>query len=251
MTVSQDTFRAALLDPAHPVPPGLGDSAARPAGARFNVYRNNVAVSLTEALRTGFPIITKLLGQQNMDGLAGIYLRAHPPASPLMMHYGTGFPDFLAATPQLAHLGYLADIARLELALRQSYHAADAPPIDPAALADLPPEDLLHCTVTLAPALRLLRSDWPIYDIWRFNTEPGAPKPTPGAQNILITRPEFDPQPHLLPPGAATWIEALGRAVPIGEALDTAQQGAPDFDLGASLTLLLQGGALTSLTKKD
>ena len=50
MTVSQLDFRTAMLDAAVDVPDGLIDANGNPAGQRFSVYRNNVAVSLTEAL---------------------------------------------------------------------------------------------------------------------------------------------------------------------------------------------------------
>lgn len=247
MSVSQDIFRAALLDAAQPIPDGLIDGQDRPAGRRYNVYRNNVAVSLTEALRQGFPVITKLLGQQNMDGLAGLYLRAHPPGSALMMHYGAEFPDFVASLPQLAHLGYLPDVARLELALRRSYHAADATPIDPGDLGARSPEALLNTRLILAPALELIRSPWPIHAIWLFNTEDNAPKPAPVAQDVVILRPEFDPLPHALAPGGGAFIAALNAGQTLGSAHDAALAEAPDFDLAASLALLISGGAITSL----
>ena len=117
MSAGQDSFRAALLDPLAPVPDRLSDGQTRPVGRRFNVYRNNVAVSLTEALHTGFPIIARLLGAENMDGLAGAFLRAHPPDSPVMLRYGDALPGFIESQRQLDHLGYLSDVARLELAL--------------------------------------------------------------------------------------------------------------------------------------
>jgi len=243
--MTQSDFAAALLDPGKPAPEGV------PHGRRFDIYRNNVTVSLTEALIDGFPVIAKLLGTDNMAPLARLYLRAHPPDSPLMMHYGAGFPDFLAAEPQLAHLGYLPDTARLELALRRAYHAADAAPIEPAKLAALPADALLDTRLTLAPAVQLIRSPWPIHDIWRFNTQDDAPKPRAEAQDVLITRPEYDPEPHLLPPGAPTWIAALMQGASFGEALDAAQTDIPDFDLGTSLALLVQGNAITSLTPKE
>ncbi|WP_424984772.1 putative DNA-binding domain-containing protein [Microbulbifer sp. S227A] len=250
-TVSQSLFRQALLAPDRAVPDGLRDADGHPAGARFDVYRNNVVVSLVEALHTGFPVLARLLGKENMDGLAGLFVRAHPPDSPLMMFYGAALPDFIATLPQLAHLGYLPDIARLELALRHAYHAADAAPITPDALAGLSPETLLATRLTLAPAVRVVRSGWPIHGIWRYNTRSDAPKPTAGAEDVLITRAEFDPVPDLLPPGGRAWIDALLRGQSIGEALDIAQQDAASFDMTVPLTLLLAGNAITSLTNKD
>ena len=249
MNVTQDQFRAALLDSAQPVPSGLQDANHGPAGRRFNVYRNNVAVSLTEAMHQAFPVISKLLGAQNMDGLAGMFLRQHPPASPLMMHYGEAFPGFLAGMQQLSHLGYLPDVARLELALRRSYHAADSTPIAPEELA-IEPEALMAATVEFAPAMELIRSDWPIASIWTFNTVDGSPKPQAVAEDVAITRVEFDPEPHVLPPGGADWILALQAGETIGDAHEIAEGLFPSFDLGATLALLLQGGAIISLTTK-
>jgi len=202
-------------------------------------------------MHTACPVIAELLGPDNMDGLAGIFLRAHPPSSPLMMHYGDAFPDFLAGMPQLQHLGYLPDTARLELALRQAYHAADADPIDPDLLAQTQPDDLMTSTIGLAPSVRVLRSKWPIYDIWRFNTEEGAPKPSAVAQDVLISRPEYDPAPVLLPEGGAVFVDQLRNGHTLAAAMDAAQSDVPNFDLGQTLALLLQGQSIISLETKD
>ncbi|WP_120501416.1 DNA-binding domain-containing protein [Roseovarius sp. EL26] len=246
MSVSQDIFQAALLNPIATVPTGLIDAQARPAGQRFNVYRNNVAVSLTEAMHNAFPLISKLLGRTNMDGLAGTFLRQHPPSSPLMMHYGDALPDFLNNEKQLAHIPYLPDVARFELAIRRSYHAADSTPITPEELA-IDPEQLASATIRFAPAMELVRSPWPVHAIWAYNTEPDAQKPQAAAQDTLITRPEFDPVPQLLPQGGADWILALCQGQTIGQAQDVALGIHPEFDLGTTLTLLLQGHAIISL----
>lgn len=249
MTETDQThFRAALLDAARPVPPGLLDGHGAPAGRRFSVYRNNVAVSLTEALRTGFPVLQKLLGAGNFDQLAGLFLRAHPPSSPLMMHYGAEMPHFLEGFAPLQHLGYLADVARLELALRRSYHAADAAPLDPAELASLPPADIPNARLAFAPATQLIVSPWPLYDIWRFNTEDGAPKPQAVAQSVLVARPEFDPQPHALSPADAAFCAAAMSGQTIGHAVVAAEAEDAAFDLTPLLGLLLSQHVLTQLT---
>ena len=138
-------------------------------------------------------------------------------------------------------------MARLELALRRSYHAADSTPIAPEALA-LPAEDLVNARLTFTPSMELVRSPWPIHAIWLFNTQDDAPKPQPGAQDVLITRAEFDPLPQLLPAGGAEWIQAMQAGQTLGQAHETALAAAEGFDLGATLTLLLQGNAITSVT---
>lgn len=248
MTVSQGIFRQAILDATQAVPEGLRDGTDAPAGKRFSVYRNNVVVSLTDALQVAFPLVYKLLGGATFARLAAIYVRDHPPSSPLMMHYGATLPAFLEHFAPLAHIGYLPDCARLDMALRASYHAADAPPLAPERL-QTDPAKLVEMTFALAPATRILRSQWPLYDIWRLNFEADPPKPRAVAQDVLITRPAFDPAPHLLPKGAATWLEHLGAGKNFGAAHEATLAAMPDFDLAQALTLALQTSALTNTTK--
>ena len=235
----------ALLDPDLPVPPGLQDGQGRPAGRRFNVYRNNITASLIAALEQGFPAILSLLGAQNFTGLARVFVQANPPQSRLMMHYGAGFPAFLETTPQLAHLGYLGDVARLELALRRSYHAADATPLDPATLGAIPADDLPATAFTLAPAVELVRSPWPLHAVWAFATIPGSPKPQASAQDVLITRPDFDPVPHPLPPGGGAFVASLMAGQSLGAAHEAGSAASADFDPAPILGLLIAGSAIT------
>jgi hypothetical protein len=245
MTGLVDDFLPALMDPDRPVPQGLQDGKGRAAGRRFNVYRNNVTVSLIEALTQGFPAVVKLLGADYFKAIARIFVQDNPPQSRLMMHYGAGFPAFLEGIAALQHLGYLGDVARLELSLRRSYHAADAAPLDPALLGAIAEEDLPGTAFTLAPAVMLIRSRWPIHAIWAFNMIPGSPAPQAGAQDVLITRPEFDPVAHPLPKGGAAFVAALMEGAPLGTAHDAGLAEDADFDPAAILGLLIAGGAIT------
>lgn len=236
-------FVTALLDPAKPVPPGLTDPAGRPAGRRFAVYRNNLAVGLTDALQTGFPVLVKLLGVDFFRAMAGVFWRAYPPQSRIMADYGQDMPLFLRGFPPVAHLPYLADVARLELSLRAAYHAADAAAVAPDRLAGLPPERLMTARLRLAPALRLVRSDWPVHGIWAANMAGAAP-PAMAPQDVLITRPGYDPAPHPLPPGGAVFVALLIDGQTLGQAAEAA---GPGHDLMATIGLLLGGGAITEI----
>ena len=247
----QSDFRAGLLDPEYPVPDGLLDGNSKPAGKRYAVYRNNVTVSLIDAMNMAFPLVLKLIGRENFNQLARLFVRAHPPKSPVMMFYGVEFPEFIEGFEPLAHIGYLPDAARLDLGLRDAYHAADVPAFDPTPFEILDPVALLDATLTLTPATRVLRSDWPLYDIWAFNQDTTAQQPRNVAQDVLISRPAFDPAPHALPIGAATWLSQLEMGATFGQAHDIALATSPDFDLTASLGVALSAGALAKLNHKD
>ncbi len=234
-------FVPALLNPEAAVPDGLVDSDGRAAGKRFDVYRNNVVVSLSEALAVGFPVIEKLVGAEFFAAMAGVFVRAHPPRSPVLTMYGDTFPVFLETFPPVAHLPYLADTARLEYALREAYHAADAAPVSPERLQD---PRLLEARLTLAPATRLVVAPYPIHAIWRANTEAGAPPASGGPQAVLVTRPDWDPKPVVVPPAAARFVAQLLGGANFQAALEAAGE---TLDLAAVLTQLIDTKSITRI----
>ena len=239
--MSEADIAAALLDPSRPPPPGMIRPDGQPATRRFAVYRNNVAMGLADALAVGFPVVRKLVGEVFFTAMAGEFLRRHPPQSRILMLYGDTFAGFLTDFPPVAHLAYLPDVARLEQALRESYHAADATAIAAETLAALPEATLLASRLSLAPSLRLIRSLWPIHAICRFNTD-GGPSPVAQSEDVLILRPDFDPIPQLMPSGSA-FVAALLAGATVERALGSD----PDLDLPAVLALLLNGGAIVGV----
>jgi len=242
MITTQTDFRAALLDPATTPPEGLVNPDGRPATKRFDVYRNNVASSLTDALETAFPVVNKLVGNEFFRAMAGVYLRAHPPKSPVMMFYGEDMATFLAGFEPAQSVPYLADVARLELALRHSYHAADAAPVSPDEIGNLPPDTLPMVTFEFAPSVHVIPSRFPLHSIWWANTHGG--EIAKAAQHVLITRPEFDPAVDALTPEQSNVTSALMEGDALGAAL---QKGGQGFDLGPLLGLLLSRNALISI----
>lgn len=237
--MTQDHFAHALLAPEAPEPSGLCAPQGGPAGKRFDVYRNNVTTSLIEALESGFPALRTLIGPQRFKALATMFLRQSPPSDPRMMLYGDAMPDYLAGFPPLAEYPYLPDVARLEMALRRSYHAADAPALDPQTLVDLG-DNLAFARCVFAPATCLVHSPWPVFDIWRSATQGGEMPRVALAQDILITRPEYDPVPVLITPDQGQAINALITGSPFGQAIG-------NTDPQSLLATLLSSGALTQI----
>src|SRR5512135_568575 len=88
-------FAPALLDPACDVPSIVTGPGGRAAAKRFNVYRNNVTVSLIDALAAIYPAVQRITGVDFFRAMARFHIRQTPPASPLLFDYGREFPAFI------------------------------------------------------------------------------------------------------------------------------------------------------------
>lgn len=235
-------FAAAILDADRPTPNGVVDPQGRPAGKRFDVYRNNVVHSLSEALSSAYPVVEKLVGDKFFKAMAGVFVRQHPPVSPLMFQFAQEFPGFLAAFPPVAHLPYLPDVARLERSRRQAYHATDAAPIDGAVLMVATPAQLESARLGLHPSTRIVRSEYPILAIWQNNNGEDIDIPLHG-QDVLISRPFDGLQMRSLPAGAADFLTALQSGKTLSQASDAGAQ-TTGFDLTQNIAGILSAKVL-------
>ena len=245
----QQAFAGALLDAERALPDGVTAHTAAPPVRRFAVYRNNVVVSLVEALRARFPAVERIVGADFFAAMARVFATAHPPRSPLMTTYGDGFADFIAAFPPAGDLPYLADVARIEAARTRAYHAADAAPIEPARLTALAPHELERARLALHPSCETVRSAYPVVTIWAMNA--GAAEPAEIAdwrgEDALVARPCLDVTVRALPPGGAAFLAALaaGDTLPAAAAAATGADGG--FDLVANLAGLIEADLVTAI----
>ncbi len=240
-------FAAALLDPGRPVPPGLTGPDGEASLKRFAVYRNNVVAGLGETLKAAFPATCRIVGDEFFSAMARVYVSREPPSSPVMLAYGAGFADFVETFEHTAALPYLGGIVRLERAWTEAYHAPEAVPLDPAAFAGVASDRLPDIVLSLHPSLRIVRSSFPIVTIWQMNVGGGVPRPVDidgGGEDALVLRPAAEVRVHALPPGAAAFIGALAAGAPVVGALNSARLDDPCFDLGGTLTGLMEAGAI-------
>ncbi|MEH6360239.1 MAG: DNA-binding domain-containing protein [Amylibacter sp.] len=246
MIVDQTEFADALLNPDIAAPNGLVDPNGRPAGKRFDVHRNNVIFSLINAMQIAFPVVHKLLGDNIFNAISATYVRNCPPKSPIMMFYGEDFPAFLSEVQQSQNLPYLGDVARLELARRHSYHAADISAIAPEKLAHLSPEDLLNIKLTLSPTMQIVASVYPILSIWQMNMVQDFPQIDMFGEVVMISRLEHDVEMHKLDPPTHVFLTQL-KDVSLGRAYDAALEIDKGFELNQAIGLLLSQNVIINI----
>ena len=251
---AQHTWAQALLDPAQVVPNGLVTWNHSDPERRLAVHRNNVVVSLVDALAQTFPVTQQLVGEEFFRAMARIFLRSSPPPSPILTAYGEGFPAFVADFAPARTVPFLADVARLEWLRLRALHAADAAPPRPDEIARVlaDPDRLPGLCLRLHPAAGVIRSPFAVMSLWAAHhgvgrlddIDPSRP------ESALVVRPALDVEVVGLPPGGDRFVLALADGLALGEAADAAGAD-PAFDLAATLALLIRHGALGALHHPD
>lgn len=249
--MSQQDFAAALLDPDLPVPAGLTAWNGSDPAQRFRVYRNNVIVSLIDALADTFEVTQQLVGEDFFRAMARLYAYSHPPQSRLMAFYGASFPAFIETFPPAAGLPYLADVARLEYLRVVAYHAADLPGVSADALATALADEAALPTLdmSLHPSLAVLASASAVVSLWAAHqgvlelatVAPDMP------ETGLVLRHGLEVEVMQIPTAAGTFISALQAGSSLGTAAAEAALIDAEFDLVGILGLLLQKSAITEL----
>jgi hypothetical protein len=234
-------FCPALINPDEETPSVVAGPNGKAAKKRYNVYRNNVTVSLIDSLAAIYPAVQRITGVEFFRAMARFHVRATPPTSPLLFEYGRQFPAFIEAYEFAQGMPWLADTARIERAWLDAYHAADAIPLAPDRLSVISPERLGDLTFTPHPATRLVRSKFAALTIFSANrgTEPVGAIDATEPEDALITRPENEVEVRHLPEGGA----ALTNGQTLAVAATAAMESAPNFDLSASITGMFTAGA--------
>jgi hypothetical protein len=242
-----DAFLQALSDPARPIPEQTKGRDGRPDARRFAVYRNNVAVGLIGAIEARYPVVRRLVGDDFFRAMARAFIAGEKPRTPVLIHYGAGFPDFVAGFEPAREIVYLADVARLENAWVEAYHAAEAPALALGGIGGIEPEDFGALRFSAHPAARLLRFSHPAASIWAAHQGEGEPRPPQvwRAEEALVTRPEADVLVRVLPAGGYEFARALFAGASLAEAAETS--AGEGFDPGAHLIGLIEAGAFQSL----
>jgi putative DNA-binding protein len=245
----ETSFADALLNADQPIPSGITAHNAAVPTQRFAVYRNNVVMGLGKALKSRFPVVEKIVGEEFFAAMARVFVLKQPPRSPLLAIYGDEFAAFIATFEPARELPYLADVARLEAARTHSYHAADAAPIDACQLATLDTCDVGSIRIDMHPSVGIVRSPYPIVAIWAMNSgeQELATIQNWRGEDALVARPYLEVEVRALPPGGAAFLLALAGGRILSDAAEAALADDSNFDLTGNIAGLIGSGLVRDI----
>lgn len=141
-------------------------------GERLQVYAGGYPVRVQEALAETFPAVAHVVGDGAFADLVRRYVEATPLHSYNLNDAGAALPHFLRDDLLSAGLPFLPDLARLEWQVARAFHAHEQAAFDPTALAGWSMDDWERAVLHFQPWVALVRSDWPVREIWDSRDTP-------------------------------------------------------------------------------
>ncbi|MBJ7536133.1 HvfC/BufC N-terminal domain-containing protein [Marinomonas transparens] len=219
--------------------------------ARINVYRNNIFVSLMDALADIFPVTQALVGEDFFRAMAREYILLHQPQSPVISEYGDTFSDFIHHFEPAQSLPFLGGLAKLEHSLlqltnEQEYNTLEREQIAAAFENASDPAQLI---LALPPSSKVCTCPFAIGSIYQAHQSDATHKlrdiKTTNSEHLLLAKSHIYAKLYIISQNEAIFINNLLQGKVLGEAV-------PDndnFDLGASLAKLIDWKLLIQVSE--
>lgn len=191
------------------------------AQERLGIYHYAYRARLVDCLADDFPAVQYVLGDDAFAGLCRSVIARHPSDGPNLNAYGRRLAQYCAerAKPSPRER-FVRELAELEWAMVEVFHAHAAPTFSPEALRAIPADRWEHVRLRPSQTVRILEFTHPVnrfFQAWRSDQQPAIPAATWSATAVYrqgftiwrmdLTRPMADLLKRL-------WAcEALGAAL--------------------------------------
>ena len=195
----------------------------------LGVYRDGYPARLTEALGETFEACWRVLGDEDFFKVTRAYIARFPSSSHNLSDYGVSFPEFLESRPESETAPFIGDLARLEWAYKEIFHAKAHASLEPAVLAAKARPDAVF---KFGSAVRVMSFPHKVYLIWkrdRSNDAALTPSDWEGTERLVLYKNQTNEVfvRRLAEPEHAA-LSALQAGRPLAEALASVEGLAPE-----------------------
>lgn len=215
----QEEFQRCILSGDTSILAEIPDSPREKRDVLFGVYKFAYGSRLVEALRNDHGLLHLYLGDEMFDEMGAAYVAAKPSEHPNMRWFSQGLPAFLRDNEPYSKYPVIAELAGLEKALNDAFDAADAPVVEIADVAAVPPESWNDLKFQCHPSAVRLDFKTNASDVWlalkNDETPPDAVElETPA--HILVWRQGVTPMFRVLADEEAMMWDEASSGIPFG-----------------------------------
>ena len=251
----QTEFAAAVLEGIDEYRDYGIEASGLSAARRLQVYKNNLYISLTDALIAIYSVTHRLVGDDFFRHIAMQYIPMQPSKSGNLHEFGERFPQYLRSLQAIMSLPYLPDVAELEWVYHRVFHSAHAEPLQVEELQKLPAQYHDDLYFKLHPACQLIKSDYPILEIWLSNQGnyegDGLISLEKGSVSLAVVRPELEIEFQSLSAGDFVLLNEINNGSAFFIACEHAVQVEPDMDVAQCLYRHIQRKTIVDYFVKE
>ncbi|MCB1741691.1 MAG: putative DNA-binding domain-containing protein [Gammaproteobacteria bacterium] len=206
------------------------------AEQRLGIYTRAIQLRFLEVLDSDYPGLHTLLGDAGFAELGRAYAEAHPSRYRSIRWYGQHMAAFLRRCKPWSGQPVLAEMAEFEWRKGELVDAVDAPRVQLAAIAAVPPEAWAAMRPRLAPATRRLTLQWNVPALWRAAQSEAETHPSPirgeQAREWLLWRNDLELKWRSLEPDEVWALDACRDGATFGDLCEglcalVGEEGAP------------------------
>ena len=184
---------------------------------------DNDKSSLADFLGGDHARLKGYLGSAAFNAVGRSYAAKYPSEIQNTKWFSCNLPTFLGQTKPYCQKPELAELASLELALKDAFEAPEASQISLEEFVKIAPEDLSACTMVLHPSVRRLRFSTNATSLWAALTcaeLPPRPERLDEPLELIAWRQGPSPRFRMLGCEEAAALDAAAKAIPFSELCD-------------------------------
>ena len=230
---AQRNFIATLNEGPDTLDPALFAGAPERVLLGLKAHANTISHARLVALEESFPLTRGEMGEERFNTLSRKYAKTPPANASALAHIGRLFAPFLKNSPIPAAI---SDVAAIEWAWLESYHAADRSPLMLEAVSVMAEADLLALPILSHPATHLCVLHAPLAASLAHLAEEAVPSA------ILVVRPDVEVRLLAIDDRTLRVAQNCLHLTTIGNLLALAsEQGEETDPIGPVLTLIGAG----------
>lgn len=242
----QRRFVAAVMEGDEALAAAVTGGGRLTAQGAVAVYRRAYPARMTEALGETYRRCWRVLGDADFFAACAAFIPTERSASGNLSDYGRGFPGFLESWEGARHAPYLGDLARLEWAFKDLFHAPPHESLSPQRLAaGARPQSVF----LFGEATALLSLGHRVHAVWARELEDETPLDAAscsGPEELFLYKKDGRVHSRVLTAPEAAALAALRAGLPLERALSAAEGLGPDA-VAALFRALADSGAVVEL----